>query len=52
VLAEKAWVVNGELIESDVEKFVRKRLGLKEDKDSKEKNETKKDQSKTEYPKP
>lgn len=29
VLAEKAWVVNGELIEADVEKFVRERLGLK-----------------------
>ena len=28
VLMEKAWVVNGELIEADVEKFVRKRLGL------------------------
>ncbi|MDX6696116.1 MAG: hypothetical protein QOF02_3719 [Blastocatellia bacterium] len=28
VLMEKAWVVNGELIETDVEKFVRERLGL------------------------
>lgn len=28
VLTEKAWVVNGELIETDVEKFVRARLGL------------------------
>ncbi|HEY0404812.1 MAG TPA: TlpA disulfide reductase family protein [Pyrinomonadaceae bacterium] len=28
VLTEKAWVVNGELIEADVEKFVRARLGL------------------------
>ncbi|HEX8707904.1 MAG TPA: TlpA disulfide reductase family protein [Pyrinomonadaceae bacterium] len=28
VLTEKAWVVNGELIEADVEKFVRERLGL------------------------
>lgn len=28
VLVEKAWVVNGELIESDVEKFIRERLGL------------------------
>lgn len=27
-LAEKAWVVNGELIEADVEKFIRERLGL------------------------
>jgi thiol-disulfide isomerase/thioredoxin len=29
VLTEKAWVVNGELIEADVEKFIRERLGLK-----------------------
>jgi thiol-disulfide isomerase/thioredoxin len=28
VLTEKAWVVNGELIEADVEQFVRERLGL------------------------
>ncbi|HEX8845978.1 MAG TPA: TlpA disulfide reductase family protein [Pyrinomonadaceae bacterium] len=28
VLTEKAWVVNGELIEADVEKFIRERLGL------------------------
>jgi thiol-disulfide isomerase/thioredoxin len=28
VVAEKAWVVNGELIEADVEKFIRQRLGL------------------------
>jgi len=28
VLAEKAWVVNGELIEEEVEKFIRERLGL------------------------
>jgi hypothetical protein len=28
VLTEKAWIVNGELIEADVEKFVRERLGL------------------------
>jgi hypothetical protein len=28
VLTEKAWVVNGELIEADVEKFVREHLGL------------------------
>jgi thiol-disulfide isomerase/thioredoxin len=28
VLMEKAWVVNGELIEADVEKFIRTRLGL------------------------
>jgi peroxiredoxin len=29
VLMEKAWVVGGELIEADVEKFIRERLGLK-----------------------
>jgi thiol-disulfide isomerase/thioredoxin len=34
VLTEKAWVVNGELIEADVEKFIRERLGL--DKPAKE----------------
>lgn len=28
VLMEKAWLVNGELIEDDVEKFVRQQLGL------------------------
>lgn len=28
VLTETAWVVNGELIEADVEKFIRERLGL------------------------
>jgi thiol-disulfide isomerase/thioredoxin len=28
VVTEKAWVVNGELIEADVEKFIRERLGL------------------------
>ncbi len=28
VLTESAWVVNGELIETDVEKFIRERLGL------------------------
>ena len=28
VLAEKAWVVNGELIEDEVENFIRERLGL------------------------
>jgi thiol-disulfide isomerase/thioredoxin len=36
VLTEKAWVVNGELIEADVEKFIRERLGLdKSEKDKK-----------------
>jgi thiol-disulfide isomerase/thioredoxin len=28
VLAEKAWVVNGELVEAEVEKFIREHLGL------------------------
>ena len=28
-LTEKAWVVNGELIEADTEKFIREHLGLK-----------------------
>jgi thiol-disulfide isomerase/thioredoxin len=28
MLAEKAWVVNGELMEEDVEKFIRQHLGL------------------------
>jgi hypothetical protein len=28
VLTDTAWVVNGELIEQDVEKFIRERLGL------------------------
>jgi thiol-disulfide isomerase/thioredoxin len=28
VVTEKAWVVNGELIEADVEKFIREHLGL------------------------
>ena len=28
VLAEKAWVVNGELVEEEVEKFIREHLGL------------------------
>jgi len=30
VLTEKAWVVGGELIEKDVERFIRERLGLSE----------------------
>jgi thiol-disulfide isomerase/thioredoxin len=30
ILAEKAWVVGGELIEKDVERFIRERLGLAE----------------------
>ncbi|HKC63735.1 MAG TPA: TlpA disulfide reductase family protein [Pyrinomonadaceae bacterium] len=28
VLTEKAWIVNGELVRADVEKFIRERLGL------------------------
>lgn len=49
VLTEKAWVVNGELIEADVEKFIRERLGMdKPEKDKKAellfKPETGKDQ--------
>jgi thiol-disulfide isomerase/thioredoxin len=35
VLTEKAWVVNGELIEADVEKFIRERLGLDKPADGK-----------------
>ncbi|MGI9107259.1 MAG: TlpA disulfide reductase family protein [Pyrinomonadaceae bacterium] len=34
VLTEKAWITNGELIEKDVEEFIRKRLGLKKEKDA------------------
>jgi thiol-disulfide isomerase/thioredoxin len=30
VLTEKAWVVGGELIEQDVEKFIREKLGLQQ----------------------
>jgi hypothetical protein len=30
VLAEKAWVVGGELVEKDVEQFIREKLGLAE----------------------
>ncbi len=30
VVAEKAWVVGGEMIEKDVEQFIRQRLGLDE----------------------
>ncbi|HEV2800675.1 MAG TPA: redoxin domain-containing protein [Pyrinomonadaceae bacterium] len=32
VLTEKAWITNGELIEAEAEEFIRKRLGLKEEK--------------------
>ena len=43
VLTEKAWVVNGELIETDAEKFVRESLGIKDQpvKESKESAATK-----------
>jgi peroxiredoxin len=37
VLTEKAWITNGELIEDEAEKFIRKHLGLKEEKDEKKK---------------
>ena len=35
VLTEKAWVNNGELIEAEADEFIRKRLGLKKEKDEK-----------------
>ena len=35
VLAEKAWVVNGELIEAEVEQFIRAQLGLPKEPDAK-----------------
>jgi thiol-disulfide isomerase/thioredoxin len=34
VVAEKAWVVGGELVEEEVERFIRERLGLKDEKSS------------------
>ncbi len=40
LLTEKAWITNGELIEEEAEKFIRKHLGLKE-----EKKQEKKDKS-------
>ncbi|HLL13956.1 MAG TPA: redoxin domain-containing protein [Pyrinomonadaceae bacterium] len=43
VLTEKAWITNGELIEEEAEKFIRKRLDLKDEKE--EKKEEKKDKS-------
>jgi peroxiredoxin len=43
VLTEKAWITNGELVEDEAEKFIRKRLGLKEEKD--EKKDEKKEKS-------
>ncbi|HEX8633334.1 MAG TPA: TlpA disulfide reductase family protein [Pyrinomonadaceae bacterium] len=33
VLTEKAWITNGELVEAEAEAFIRKRLGLKQEKD-------------------
>ncbi len=33
VLTEKAWIVGGELIEKDVDKFIRQRLGLEKEGD-------------------
>jgi peroxiredoxin len=51
VLTEKAWVNNGELIEEEADEFIRKRLGLKEeknkDKDKKKDEEKKKSDEKT-----
>jgi hypothetical protein len=46
VLTEKAWITNGELVEDEAEKFIRKRLGLKEEKQ--EKKEEKREKEKTE----
>jgi peroxiredoxin len=37
VLTEKAWITNGELIEAEADEFIRKRLGLKEEKDKEKK---------------
>ncbi|HEY0100121.1 MAG TPA: TlpA disulfide reductase family protein [Pyrinomonadaceae bacterium] len=37
VLTEKAWVNNGELIEAEADEFIRKRLGLKKEKDEEKK---------------
>ena len=37
VLTEKAWVNNGELIEEEADEFIRKRLGLKKEKDEEKK---------------
>jgi thiol-disulfide isomerase/thioredoxin len=34
IVTEKAWVVGGELVEDEVEQFIRQRLGLKEEKAS------------------
>jgi peroxiredoxin len=40
VLTEKAWITNGELVEAEAETFIRKRLGLKEEKKEEKKEET------------
>lgn len=47
VLTEKAWITNGELVEAEAEEFIRKRLGLKEEKKEEKKKEEKKDKSDT-----
>ncbi|HEY0081998.1 MAG TPA: TlpA disulfide reductase family protein [Pyrinomonadaceae bacterium] len=44
LLTEKAWITNGELVEEEAEKFIRKHLGLKEEK-KQEIKEEKKDKS-------
>ena len=46
VLTEKAWITNGELVEAEAEEFIRKRLGLKEEK-REEKKEEKADEKTT-----
>jgi thiol-disulfide isomerase/thioredoxin len=39
VLTEKAWVVNGELVEDEADKFIREKLKLKEEKKKEEKKQ-------------
>lgn len=41
VLTEKAWITNGELVEAEADEFIRKRLGLKEEKDKEKTSEEK-----------
>jgi peroxiredoxin len=43
VLTEKAWITNGELVEEEAEEFIRKRLGLKKEKDEKDEQRDKSD---------
>ncbi|MCA1566840.1 MAG: redoxin domain-containing protein [Acidobacteria bacterium] len=43
VLTEKAWITNGELVEEEAEEFIRKRLGLKKEKDEKDEKKDKSD---------